>query len=420
MTDLIEELTNSIEFLRIDLPHSDSESSENRIENLNNSDDSNQLQNLNSYSNNLDNNMAAGFKPEYLNCVPSFDGNPNDLNRFLGVCESIVINFYDRENPNSFHNVYLLQSIVSKLTGNARTVANIQNSQTWDELKGVLRRNFADQRDETCLNRDLVVMRQLPNEKVQDFYDKILNVLNLLCSYVDLHGETQASKILKKNLYYDLALKTFLCGLREPLGTTIRCMRPGSLTEALQFVVEEENTRYFQNVTTKNFQKPNNFQNRFNQQNPNRNSNNFNRNFNNHNNSNNSAPNQNMPPQRYPTNSQVFRQPVSGNVFKSNPNRSFPKPTPMSINSRFTGRPNYQQNNNNPRNNSNNNNFSQANSSGYRPQQNYTAQELFNTETNQIDPCENTESEILTENEYFYNDQNAVNFHVPASQEEIT
>lgn len=32
-------------------------------------------------------NMAH-FKPEYLKCVPEFDGNPNDLNRYLSTCQS--------------------------------------------------------------------------------------------------------------------------------------------------------------------------------------------------------------------------------------------------------------------------------------------------------------------------------------------
>lgn len=202
-------------------------------------------------------NMAQ-FKPEYLNCVPSFDGNPNDLNRYLATCQSLVDNFYDNANPYNFQNTYLLNSLVGKLTGQAKLIINIQNVTTWDDLKDTLRRNFADQRDEACLNRDLVMMRQQPNEKPNQFYDRVLHILNLLCSFIDCHETTTTAKALKRHLYNDLALKTFLSGLKEPLGTVIRCMRPTSLMQAMQFVTEESNIHYFQNNIKSNIPIPKN------------------------------------------------------------------------------------------------------------------------------------------------------------------
>lgn len=267
------------------------------------------------------------FKTEYLNCVPEFDGNPNELGRYLSICESILSSFYDRRNPDSFHNVYLLNSLISKLKGNARLVINIQNVNSWDELKLVLTRNFADQRDETCLNRDLVLMKQLPNEKPQQFYDRCLNILNLLCSYVNCHEATDAAKELKRDLYQNLALKTFLSGLKEPLGTTIRCMKPNSLSQALQYVIQEDNAQYFQNFTNKNFMKPQHIS-----RTPNFNQNNFQGKPN-------PFPSQPIPiqprqnfQQRIPTNIPAFRQPHRNqNVFRPNSqNRNFTKPTPMS------------------------------------------------------------------------------------------
>lgn len=115
-------------------------------------------------SNLLDFNMAQ-FKPEYLNCVPEFDGNPNDLNRYLSVCQSFIDAFYVTAQQNSFQNIYLLNSIIGKLTGNAKLVLGTQNVTTWDQLKTILSRHFADQRDEACLNRDLVMLRQQHSDK---------------------------------------------------------------------------------------------------------------------------------------------------------------------------------------------------------------------------------------------------------------
>ncbi|KAJ8933459.1 hypothetical protein NQ314_014016 [Rhamnusium bicolor] len=196
-----------------------------------------------------ENQIMAQFKPEYLSCVPQFDGNPNELNRFLSTCDSIITAFYDATNPNNFHNVYLLNSLIGKLTGSAKVVVNIQSVTTWNELKDTLYRNFADQRDEACLNRDLVLLKQFPNEKPQQFFDRCLQILNLICSYVDIHEEQVEAKILKRDLYNKLTLKTFLSGLTEPMGKTIRCMRPTDMNQALQFIIQEDNIQYHQNFT---------------------------------------------------------------------------------------------------------------------------------------------------------------------------
>jgi len=327
------------------------------------------------------------FKAEYLNCIPTFDGKPNDLQRYLAVCQSVIDAFYKPNQPNDFQNIYLLNCIIGKLTGNAKLVLGTQNVTTWDELKHILNRNFADQRDEACLNRDLVMLRQQNNEKPSLFYDRILHILNLLCCYINVHEDSDAAKQLKFNLYNELALKTFLSGLKEPLGTTIRCMRPRDLPQALQFVTEEYNTHYFQNTNklptqsavrqqspTQNFkpfqnqfmpQMPQyrpNFSNSYNPQTPN----NFFR-------QGPQFPSQPIPirpdysklRQHFPTNSQVFKPRQGNNVFRPNQNKSLPNPTPMSTTTRnstnmFRQPQNFQRHYNQP---------------------NYTVEELYNTQT---------------------------------------
>ncbi|KAH1022174.1 hypothetical protein HUJ04_011606, partial [Dendroctonus ponderosae] len=155
--------------------------------------------NINKISN-FNKSLKMLLKPECLNCVPTFDGNPTELNRYLAIWESIISNFYDATNPNNFQNVYLLNSLIGKLTGNARLVINIQAVSTWAEVKELLNRNFADKRDESCLNRDLVMLKQLPHETAQKFYDKCLELLNLLCS-VSTRAEQQMRPNLNQNQF---------------------------------------------------------------------------------------------------------------------------------------------------------------------------------------------------------------------------
>ncbi|ENN74717.1 hypothetical protein YQE_08708, partial [Dendroctonus ponderosae] len=83
----------------------------------------------------------AQFRPEYLKCVPEFDGKPNDLNRYLLSCQSLIDNFYNAANQLDFRNVFLLNSLIGKLTGTAKIIVNIQNVTTWDDLKAVIKMN---------------------------------------------------------------------------------------------------------------------------------------------------------------------------------------------------------------------------------------------------------------------------------------
>ena len=361
---------------------------------------------INLSTNILNEEDMSQFKPEYLKCVPVFDGNPNDLNRYISTCQSIIDSFYNLTTPQSFQNVYLLNSLVGKLTGQAKLIVNIQNVSTWDELKDTLRRNFADQRDEACLNRDLVMLKQFPNEKPGQFYDRVLHILNLLCSYIDAHETTTTAKTLKRSLYNDLALKTFLSGLKEPLGTTIRCMRPISLMQALQFVTQEDNIHYFQNRTKPNvvIQKNNNFKPFQNNSNINPMQSNFmarpNYNFSANNRPNpfrpsfpsqpiNIRPNFNRPPPRYFTNSQVFGKPGNKtNVFKPNQQRQLPPQTAMSGVETSTFKP-------------------LPSTSNYNPPK-LIFEEIYNTETQNIDQSEQVgydENQFNPYDQYYYHDQ---------------
>lgn len=376
--------------------------------------------------------MSEKFNADYIKCVPEFDGNPNELARYLSVSESLLTHFYNKENPGCFQNIYLLNSLISKLKGNARVVINVQTVNSWNDLKLILTRNFADQRDETCLNRDLVMLRQNGNENPQQFYDRCLHLLNLLCSYVDIHEHTEDAKNIKRDLYQNLTLKTFLSGLKEPLGTTIRCMKPSNLSQALQFVLHEENVQYFQKFSYKSttmshsqgkqqIQPKCNFpQNSFSNSNrpqyfPNQNrfqvqpvqqpmvNNQFN---------------------KFPFNTPTFRKPVNNttNVFKPNQNKQFTKSTPMSISTRNTFRNANAAQASAPTRNVNNlasNSFFQRTA---QPK-NFVSEELFNTETNETDYYDvNTDNgqdnEQYLENSEQYNDHEYYFESVNAEQEQ--
>jgi len=207
----------------------------------------------------INKNMAQ-FKIEYLASIPKFDGSDSsELTRYLSSCEDIIRNFYDEANPDSYHNKFLTYSILNKLEGNAKVLVNISNVTGWTDLKAILTRNFADQRDEACLNRDSINLKQQNNESPVQFYERSLGLLNVICNFVDLNEKTPSDKSLKRKFYMDLCLKMYLGGLKEPLGTTIRAMRPTELTQAITYVKEELSVHQFQNQnknTEFNFKNP--------------------------------------------------------------------------------------------------------------------------------------------------------------------
>lgn len=193
----------------------------------------------------MEGNVLQAFKAA-INVVPKFDGNVNHLYRFLTTCETILGRFYDENNPGSFDNQIVLHSIISKLEGKADEAVNINGSTTWQQIKDVLLQHFSDQRDENSLNRDLVNLKQ-ENESPHQFYNRCLHLLNTIVNYVNLHEQLPNVRDCKRDFFTAQALKTFLAGLKEPLGSTIRAMRPDNLPIALQYIKEEENIQYIRN-----------------------------------------------------------------------------------------------------------------------------------------------------------------------------
>lgn len=115
------------------------------------------------------------------------------------------------------------------------------------------------------------------NEFPPHYFEKHINILNLLCSFEDAHEKWQTSKDAKRNLYTKLTLKTILASPKEPLGSSIRAMRPNTLQQALKYINEENNIRYIEKKFVAPNIKPFHYNNNPNQQFPFQQKPNFNR-----------------------------------------------------------------------------------------------------------------------------------------------
>lgn len=367
---------------------------------------SNTSQNLNISNNSTNSNNLNMPVPaldiKNLSIIPNFDGNPNKLYRFISASESILTHYFDKTNLANFQNVLLMNGILNKLEGRAEEVIAINGADSWDDIKNTLLQNFGDQRDENCLNQDLVNLRQKPNETPHQFHKRVLHLLNTICNYIDLRC-AEGERHSKRDFFTKQALKTFVAGLKEPLGPMIRAMRPTSLAQAIQFITEEENIKYYQRSNQFNpvFKKPV-MQNRPIPQPQIRHfpqpstsfahpstSSQFPRgpiNIQSH-----TTP----PVQKFPTNAQTFGKPQ--NVWKPNPKAPQPKPVPMSMSTRNTT-PQFKS--------QYRNNYFQGNSQ--KP--NFASEELFNTEFNEPQPDYTVE--------YSLNEQQEPDYSYPYTDEQ--
>lgn len=190
-------------------------------------------------------NMA--FQPVYLKAIPTFDGEPSALADFVAACDLIINQFYDENDELSFLNKFLVTSIKGKLTGRAKIIASARDTTTWEDLREILRLNFADQRDENSLLRDLMLLRQEFNETPYQFCQRCQDLRSLLLSNLAVTENNENVKGTKTTMFDNMALKAFLTGLREPLGATIRSRNPESIEAALNQVIDEENIMYSRN-----------------------------------------------------------------------------------------------------------------------------------------------------------------------------
>lgn len=182
-----------------------------------------------------------------LRLVPEFDGNANVLTRFIKLCDELVEELVNSEPVNNLNSIALLNGILNKVTGPAARLINAHGiPQDWAGIRSALINNFADQRDETALYNDLALLTQ-GSSTPQEFYERCQNLFSTIMTYISLHESVATTIESKRSLYQKLTLQAYVRGLKDPLGSRIRCMRPESIEKALEFVHEELNTMYLQN-----------------------------------------------------------------------------------------------------------------------------------------------------------------------------
>jgi hypothetical protein len=124
---------------------------------------------------------------------------------------------------------------------------NIENGTTSKIYKLIII-HYSDCRDTEGLLYDLTSTFQKTNETPRAFAQRIEDLLTKIRSSVALNNElNQAARNALNSSHEKIALKAFLAGLSDPLGSIIRSQKPNTLEQAEQFFIEEENIIYLKN-----------------------------------------------------------------------------------------------------------------------------------------------------------------------------
>lgn len=281
------------------------------------------------------------LKKEYIDMVPDFHGESELLHRFIEVAEKLVAKFYNFNDPNDFQNEYLMGSILAKVKGQAAANISTSNIKSFQDLKSALLNSYGDKRDHFTLNIELTELKQEQNESPFDFYHRLQKLLNAQLSYLQSHLNAHESAILCE-YFRQYALRILLKGLKEPIGSLMRTKNPIDLNSALSMLTNDFQFLNKQNTASPSSNLRHNFNNKFN---PN-NKFNFKHDRQNMSYQNLQSDRKTFPQLTYRPN---VNQASTSNYFNRNPNRNgfqpnqrqnFSKPTPMSISTNNTSRPN--------------------------------------------------------------------------------
>ncbi|KAF6207833.1 hypothetical protein GE061_016282 [Apolygus lucorum] len=169
--------------------------------------------------------------------VPEFHGEPELLSQYIERSEELIQQFYSNEEPECYDNKVIINNLRAKIKGKAATGISNNPLNTWAEIKAALIANFSDRRDEEHLILELGKMRQGQTESPFDFHSRVSKHFSLLISKMKNSTEEYTPTAFK--LIERTALRSFLMGLHEDIGSLLITKGPTNLNDAISILTNE-------------------------------------------------------------------------------------------------------------------------------------------------------------------------------------
>lgn len=165
--------------------------------------------------------------------IKPFDGSREKLNSFITNCDNAI------ELASDAQKSILFKFILSQLEGKAEVACSIKEFDSWDQLSHFLKTQFGERKHYAHLMTELQECRQ-SNEPVNQYALRVETCLSKLLTEVTLSNKKKTELVGRTAAMEDLALHTFLIGLKPDISNLVRGRNPSTLNDAINFAVSEE------------------------------------------------------------------------------------------------------------------------------------------------------------------------------------
>lgn len=169
-----------------------------------------------------------------LKFIKPFDGSRDKLDAFINNCTNAV----DICTPSQ--ECIVFRYIISQLEGKAQAACSIKEFDKWPTLREFLRAQFGERKHYAHLLTDLQECRQNSTETINQFALRIESCLSQLLTEVSMSCPKKMELNGRLAAMEDLALNSFILGIRPNISNIVRCKVPKSLNDAINIAVSEE------------------------------------------------------------------------------------------------------------------------------------------------------------------------------------
>lgn len=193
-------------------------------------------------------NTQATYKfnsDKAIKLINTFDGTRSKLHNFIDSVDFVYSKFDQRE-------IEIFPLLVkSRLEGPALEFIGSRDFNSWVTIKIALLEQYGEILDIHCLNFELCHFKQNFNEKPINFIERVEN--QLIRIYKVIKYDISLNEVEKKcltNFHDKSAILTSITGLKDPLSQVLRSLKPNSLAEIKQLIIDYQNQQYFKQTNT--------------------------------------------------------------------------------------------------------------------------------------------------------------------------
>lgn len=194
---------------------------------------------INFSKHNISEKMSSFNAELAIRIIPEFDGS-NNFTKFIDMCQY----FYNQIDENTELDLFF-QVIRLKLCGSAFEIFKQKKFADWKSFQDELNSHYLCSKSPQQLQRDLINTKQLKNESIRSFSNKIENILAELND-----SEAEGSEVINYNS--NSALSAFVDGIyNSSLKIILKAKGYSKLKDAISLALKEENS--FPNNFESNF-----------------------------------------------------------------------------------------------------------------------------------------------------------------------